>query len=62
MKGLPKIVGFSDDEVLLPDEDGVHPGMRLLAEYFAFPDKFHFFDLPLNGVSSDSQTLYLYNP
>jgi type VI secretion system protein ImpG len=60
VKGLPTIVGFSDDEVLLPDEDGVHPGMRLLAEYFAFPDKFHFFDLPLRGVTSDSQTLYLY--
>jgi type VI secretion system protein ImpG len=60
VQGLPKIVGFSDDEVLLPDEDGVHPGMRLLAEYFAFADKFHFFDLPLSGVSSDSQTLYLY--
>ena len=60
VKGLPKIVGFSADEALLPDEDGVHPGMRLLAEYFAFPDKFHFFDLPLADVSSDSQTLYLY--
>jgi type VI secretion system protein ImpG len=60
LKGLPNIVGFNDDEALLPDEDGVHPGMRLLAEYFAFPDKFHFFDLPLRGVSSDSQTLYLY--
>ncbi|WP_456024457.1 type VI secretion system baseplate subunit TssF [Pseudomonas protegens] len=60
LKGLPQIVGFSDDEALLPDEDGIHPGMRLLAEYFAFPDKFHFFDLPMRGVSSDSQTLYLY--
>ncbi|VVM82025.1 hypothetical protein PS684_02046 [Pseudomonas fluorescens] len=60
LKGLPKTVGFSDDEVMLPDEDGVHPGMRLLAEYFAFPDKFHFFDLPLGGVASDCQTLYLY--
>lgn len=58
--GLPKIVGFSADEALLPDEDGVHPGLRLLAEYFAFPDKFHFFDLPLAGATSDSQTLYLY--
>ncbi|WP_409316703.1 type VI secretion system baseplate subunit TssF [Pseudomonas sp. KCJK9016] len=60
LKGLPRIVGFADDEVLLPDEDGVHPGMRLLAEYFAFPEKFHFFDLPLGGACSDGQTLYLY--
>lgn len=60
LAGLPEIVGFASDEVLLPDEDGVHPGMRLLAEYFAFPDKFNFFDLPLAGASSDSQTLFLY--
>lgn len=60
LTGLPQIVGFSSDEVLLPDEDGVHPGMRLLAEYFAFPDKFNFFDLPMAGATSDSQTLFLY--
>ncbi|MCO8309316.1 type VI secretion system baseplate subunit TssF [Pseudomonas mandelii] len=60
LAGLPDIVGFASDEVLLPDEDGVHPGMRLLAEYFAFPDKFNFFDIPLAGATSDSQTLYLY--
>ncbi|TVT83500.1 type VI secretion system baseplate subunit TssF [Pseudomonas sp. H3(2019)] len=60
LAGLPKIVGFANDEVLLPDEDGVHPGMRLLAEYFAFPDKFNFFDVPLAGAISDNQTLYLY--
>ncbi|MCP1445885.1 type VI secretion system protein ImpG [Pseudomonas sp. GGS8] len=60
LTGLPQIVGFASDEVLLPDEDGVHPGMRLLAEYFAFPDKFNFFDIPLAGAASDSQTLYLY--
>ncbi|MCT7340718.1 type VI secretion system baseplate subunit TssF [Pseudomonas aeruginosa] len=35
-------------------------GLRLLAEYFAFPDKFHFFDLPLSGALADGQTLYLY--
>ena len=45
--GLPELVGFADDQALLPDEGGLHPGLRLLAEYFAFPDKFAFFDLPL---------------
>lgn len=45
--GVPGLVGFADDQALLPDEDGQHPGLRLLAEYFAFPDKFAFFDLPL---------------
>ncbi|MCU1749086.1 type VI secretion system baseplate subunit TssF [Pseudomonas sp. 6D_7.1_Bac1] len=60
LAGLPQVVGFANDEVLLPDEDGVHPGMRLLAEYFAFADKFNFFDVPLAGAISDSQTLHLY--
>src|SRR5690606_22414631 len=40
-------VGFADEQALLPDEDGQHPALRLLAEYFAFPEKFAFFDLPL---------------
>jgi type VI secretion system protein ImpG len=60
LAGLPQIVGFTSDEGLLPDEDGVHPARRLLAEYFAFPDKFNFFDLPLAGATSNSQALYLY--
>lgn len=60
LRGLPEIVGFAADEALLPEEDGGHPGLRLLAEYFAFPDKFHFFDLPLSGALADGQTLYLY--
>jgi len=45
--GVIAPVGFSDDQALLPDQDGQHPGLRLLAEYFSFPDKFGFFDLPL---------------
>ncbi|MBG5597581.1 type VI secretion system baseplate subunit TssF [Pseudomonas aeruginosa] len=60
LRGLPEIVGFAADEALLPEEDGGHPGLRLLAEYCAFPDKFHFFDLPLSGALADGQTLYLY--
>ncbi|WP_440028566.1 type VI secretion system baseplate subunit TssF [Chromobacterium amazonense] len=43
----PRACGFSADEALLPDEDGVHPAHALLAEYFACPEKFLFFDLPL---------------
>ncbi|EIK95419.1 type VI secretion protein VasA [Pseudomonas sp. M47T1] len=58
--GLPGIVGFADDQALLPEEDGVHPALRLLAEYFSFPDKFHFFDLPMQAVSEDTQHLDLY--
>jgi len=59
-RGLPDIVGFASEEALLPEEDGVHPGMRLLAEYFAFPDKFAFFDVPMQACTHDSETLYLY--
>jgi len=47
MPGKPEPVGFGDDEALLPLEDGVHPAYRLLVEYFAFSEKFAFFDLPL---------------
>ncbi len=45
--------GFSDDEAALVARPNEHPGLRLLQEYFAFPDKFLFFDtpdLPLDGV------------
>ncbi|MGY4494281.1 type VI secretion system baseplate subunit TssF [Pseudomonas sp. TE3610] len=58
--GLPGIVGFADQQALLPEEDGVHPALRLLAEYFSFPDKFHFFDLPLRAAAEDTQHLDLY--
>ncbi|RFQ33537.1 type VI secretion system baseplate subunit TssF, partial [Pseudomonas sp. ATCC 13867] len=36
------------------------PGLRLLAEYFAFPDKFAFFDVPLHGLRASGEQLYLY--
>lgn len=38
-------VGFAADEDVLPYPAQSHPGYRLLQEYFAFPEKFHFFDL-----------------
>ena len=38
-------VGFGDDEDVLPYPRQSHPGYRLLQEYFAFPAKYHFFDL-----------------
>jgi len=46
-------VGFADDEALLPAAASGHSGYRLLAEYFAFPDKFDFFDIDLNAVLAD---------
>ncbi|MCE9529822.1 MAG: type VI secretion system baseplate subunit TssF [Planctomycetes bacterium] len=38
-------VGFGLNEGLLPYPKQSFPGYRLLTEYFAFPFKFHFFDL-----------------
>ncbi|HWV09083.1 MAG TPA: type VI secretion system baseplate subunit TssF, partial [Pseudomonas sp.] len=58
--GLPEVVGFTSEEALLPDESGLHPGLRLLAEYFAFPDKFAFFDVPLHAPATEDEEVYLY--
>lgn len=43
---LPQGAGFADDEALIDWDDRSHPAYRLLSEYFAFPDKFQFVDLP----------------
>lgn len=37
--------GFADDESVLPYPEHAQPAYRLLQEYFAFPEKFHFVDL-----------------
>lgn len=50
-------VGFADNEALLPWPARGFSGFRLLAEYFAFPEKFRFFDL--DGL--DRRTLSLDN-
>jgi type VI secretion system protein ImpG len=38
-------VGFERDEGVIPYPDRSFPGYRLLQEYFAFPEKFLFFDV-----------------
>ncbi|HEX7808647.1 MAG TPA: type VI secretion system baseplate subunit TssF [Thermoanaerobaculia bacterium] len=38
-------VGFGEDEDVLPYPHYSHPAYRLLQEYFAFPEKFHFIDV-----------------
>lgn len=38
-------VGFAVDEGLIPAPPHAFPGYRLLSEFFAFPEKFHFLDL-----------------
>lgn len=48
-------VGFADDEALLPWPARGFSGFRLLAEYFAFADKFRFFDI--DGLDRKSLVL-----
>lgn len=55
-------LGYADAEAALP-EDG-HPGYRLLQEYFAFPEKFLFFEvagLDFAGVGRDCELLFLFD-
>lgn len=42
--------GFADDEALLPAASSEHGAYRLLSEYFAFPEKFDFFDIDLAAL------------
>ncbi len=51
---LPQEVGFADDEALIDFDARSHPAYRLLTEYFAFPEKFNFVDLPLPAALKDS--------
>lgn len=44
---MPTLAGFADDEALIDFDARSHPAYRLLTEYFAFPDKFNFVDLPV---------------
>jgi type VI secretion system protein ImpG len=43
---VPQPAGFTDGEALIEWDDRAHPAYRLLTEYFGFPDKFNFVDLP----------------
>jgi type VI secretion system protein ImpG len=40
-----KQVGFGEDEDVIPYPRNSHPAYRLLQEYFAFEEKFHFIDV-----------------
>ncbi|HEY0601546.1 MAG TPA: type VI secretion system baseplate subunit TssF [Herpetosiphonaceae bacterium] len=43
--GSLRPVGLGPDEAVLPYPGHAHPAYRLLQEYFAFPKKFHFFEI-----------------
>ncbi len=40
-----KQVGFNSDDALLPYPKNVYQGYRILQEYLAYPEAFHFFDI-----------------
>ena len=42
--------GFADEDALIPFEARAHTAYRLLAEYFAFPEKFNFFDIDIPAL------------
>lgn len=44
-------VGFARQDALIPFKASSHPAYRLLLEYFAFPDKFNFFDIDLAALA-----------
>lgn len=44
-------VGFEEDEALIPFPLRAQPAYRLLTEYFAFPDKFNFFDVDFAEIT-----------
>jgi type VI secretion system protein ImpG len=42
--------GFADEETLIPFDARSHRAYRILAEYFAFPEKFHFIDIDVAAL------------
>ena len=57
-------VGFEDDEAILPMTARGFQGYRLLQEYFAFPDRFSFFELSdlrdvVSSANGDELEIYL---
>jgi type VI secretion system protein ImpG len=63
-RALPRLAGFEEDEALLDLDARSHPAYRLLTEYFGFPEKFNFIDLPwprdaLRGSTRQTVTLHV---
>ena len=49
-----RLVGFTDEESLIPYPRTVYPGFRLLQEYFTLPQKFAFFEVTgLEALASE---------
>jgi type VI secretion system protein ImpG len=43
-------VGLSEEDMLIPSSARSHRAYRVLTEYFAFPEKFNFFDIDLGAL------------
>jgi type VI secretion system protein ImpG len=50
LNAMPRLVGLTADQALLPERADTHAAYRLLLEQFAFPAKFHFFDIDCDGI------------
>jgi type VI secretion system protein ImpG len=50
------LVGFDENEALIPFSPQSHPAYRLLTEYFAFPDKFNFFAIDIQSITKKLAT------
>lgn len=52
-------VGFEDEDAALPSHPQAHPAFRILQEYFAFPEKFMFFDIESLQLKTAADTVDL---
>lgn len=60
--GALRWLGFAEDEAALATDLVTHPGHRLVQEYFAFPEKFLFFELSgldFQGAGAEAELLLL---
>jgi type VI secretion system protein ImpG len=57
-----EMVGFAHEEALIDYDERSHSAYRLLTEYFVFPEKFNFVDIPMpdNLADAKSRTLTLH--
>ncbi|QDQ28501.1 type VI secretion system baseplate subunit TssF [Chitinimonas arctica] len=60
--GALRWLGFGEDEAALDTDLVTHPGYRLVQEYFAFPEKFLFFELDeldFSAAGAEAEVLFL---
>ena len=55
-------IGISEEESILPYNRSIFTGFRLIQEYFAFPDKFYGFDIPIPADIDFSEEFTVFIP